>query len=97
MVVEALNLKAAVFMRGRQFEAAKQVLDQVPVDDPVTIHNKVLCTGRVEDSLESLAGLLDGENCPPETALNMFSIAVKNGFYTLGREIMGLGLKFLTP
>jgi len=84
-------------MRCRQFELARQVLDQVPVDDAVTVHNKVLCTGKVEDALESLAGLLDGENCPPETSLNMFSIAVKNGFYTLGKEIMALGLKFLSP
>ena len=96
MVVEALNLKAAVFMRSRQLEAARQVLDQVPVDDPVTVHNRVLCTERVEDSLESLAGLLDGENCPPETGLNMFSIAVKNRFYSLAREIMALGLKCLS-
>ncbi len=42
-----------------------------------------------------MAGLLDSDDCPPGTALNMFTIAVKHNYFTLASDIMSMSSELI--
>jgi hypothetical protein len=42
-----------------------------------------------------LAGLLDSDDCPPGTAINMFTIAVKHNYFTLASDIMSMSSELI--
>jgi tetratricopeptide repeat protein 30 len=100
-VVEAINLKAAIYFNKEQYDQAKNLIKTVPAIsnggiDPVTFHNQAIffVNENSADSIKKLNHLLRDCLFPPETFQNLLFLYWKYYFYDLASELIQENPKF---
>lgn len=100
-IVEAINLKAAVWFVKEKYEEAKNLIKVVPAIntggiDPVTFHNQAIFTvsENSADSIKKMNHLLRDWLFPPETFQNLLFLYCKYYFYDLASELIHENPKF---
>ncbi|XP_071453871.1 intraflagellar transport protein 70A [Hetaerina americana] len=107
-LIEAFNLKAAIYYQKKNFDEAKDALTDMPPRseeelDAVTLHNQALINVDVNPSecFEKLQFLLHQNPFPPETFGNLLLLYCKYEYYDLAADVLAenahLTHKYLTP
>ncbi|XP_046402785.1 tetratricopeptide repeat protein 30A [Ischnura elegans] len=107
-LIEAFNLKAAIFYQQKNFDEAKDALTDMPPRseeelDAVTLHNQALINVNTNPSecFEKLQFLLQQNPFPPETFGNLLLLYCKYEYYDLAADVLAenahLTHKYLTP
>ncbi|KAG8230988.1 hypothetical protein J437_LFUL003946 [Ladona fulva] len=107
-LIEAFNLKAAIYYQKKNFEEAKDALTDMPPRseeelDAVTLHNQALINVDTNPSecFEKLQFLLHQNPFPPETFGNVLLLYCKYELYDLAADVLAenahLTHKYLTP
>ncbi|TPX30610.1 hypothetical protein SmJEL517_g05847 [Synchytrium microbalum] len=98
-LVEAFNLKATILFDSRDFEGAREALQDMPPRlehelDAVTLHNLALAHMEQDATggFEKLSFLINnGTTCPPETFENLLLLYCKFEYYDLAADLLAQG------
>jgi len=94
-LVEAFNLKAAIEYMMKNFEAARDALNDLPPRDEseldaVTLHNQALMEmdEKPTEGFRKLNFLLHQHPSPPETFVNILLLYCKHSYYDLAADVL---------
>ncbi|CCD67546.1 Tetratricopeptide repeat protein 30 homolog [Caenorhabditis elegans] len=94
-LIEAFNLKFAIYYRTKDFKAAKESLTDMPPRnehdaDPITLHNLAISNANSDfgDSSAKLQFLLGINPFPQETFANLLFLYCKNDYFGLAADVL---------
>ncbi|UMM12321.1 hypothetical protein L5515_001158 [Caenorhabditis briggsae] len=94
-LIEAFNLRFAIYYKTKDFKAAKECLTDMPPRhehdyDPVTLHNLAINTANTDfgDSSAKLQFLLGSNPFPQETFANLLFLYCKNDYFGLAADVL---------
>ncbi len=94
-LVQAYNLRAAIFFVRKEKQNARDALASMPPRkeedlDPVTLHNSALFAmdDDPQGGFEKFRFLLGSNPCPPETFSNLLLLYCKFQFYDMAADVM---------
>uniref|UniRef100_A0A8R1HMB8 Tetratricopeptide repeat protein 30 n=1 Tax=Caenorhabditis japonica TaxID=281687 RepID=A0A8R1HMB8_CAEJA len=94
-LIEAFNLKFAIYYRLKNYKEAKECLTDMPPRsehdaDPITLHNLAISTANTNfsDSSAKLQFLLGINPFPQETFANLLFLYCKNDYFGLAADVL---------